>query len=87
MEEIAEVIDAKVNVKEVKKLTGDREEEREMALVRFKNEEQKREMWERKRELKERKERVMKDRRWKERRMRWKLEEIARKTDRKGRRV
>jgi len=41
----------------------------------------------RKRELKGRKERIMEDWTWKERKMRWRLEEIARREERRGRRV
>lgn len=58
-----------------------------MIVVKLGNEGQKREVLEKKRSLRGRRERIMEDRTWKERKMKWKIEEIARKEERKGRRV
>jgi len=72
---------------EIKRVGGDREQDGEMVLVRLKSEVQRGEIMKRKRELKGRKERIMEDWTWKERKIRWRLEEIARREERRGRRV
>jgi len=79
VEEVLNVLEVRGNIEEVKRVGGDREQDREMVLVRLKIEEQRGEIMKRKRELKGRKERIMEDWTWKERKMRWRLEEIARK--------
>ncbi|XP_050452132.1 coiled-coil domain-containing protein 70-like [Cataglyphis hispanica] len=56
-------------------------------IVRLKNEDQRREIWNKKKLLKGRKERILEDWTWKERRMRWRLEGIAREEEKKGRKV
>lgn len=58
-----------------------------MIVVKLGNEGQRREVLEKKRSLRGRRERIMEDRTWKERKMKWRIEEIARKEERKGRRV
>lgn len=88
VEELLNVIGAKVEIKETRKIgRGGEGKEGEIAWVRLGSEEQKREVWEKKKMLRGRKERITDDLTWKERRMRWKLEEIAREEERKGKRV
>lgn len=81
------VMRARVNVKEIRKLRGEKDKRGEIMLVKLEKEEQRREVMLRKRNLRRRKERVLEDWTWKERRMKWKLEEIARKEESNGKRV
>lgn len=84
VEEVLNVLGVRGNIEEVKRVGEDREQDGEMVLV---SEEQRGEIMKRKRELKGRKERIMEDWTWKERKMRWRLEEIARREERRGKRV
>ncbi|KAL6416607.1 hypothetical protein ACFW04_011364 [Cataglyphis niger] len=70
MEELFDSIGIKAEIEEVRKIGGSVEEEREMMVIRLKNEDQKREIWNKKKLLKGRKERILEDWTWKERRMR-----------------
>ncbi|KAL6421352.1 hypothetical protein ACFW04_014689 [Cataglyphis niger] len=87
VEELFDSIGIKVEIEEVRKIGGSVEEGREMMVVRLKNEDQRREVWNKKKLLKDRKERILEDWTWKERKMRWSLERIVRKEEKKGRKV
>lgn len=87
VEGMMEAIRTKVRVKEIRRIAGDREKEKEMIIIKLENEEERKEILEKQRNLKGKKERNMEDWTWKERRMRWKLEEIAGKEEREGRRT
>ncbi|KAL6416560.1 hypothetical protein ACFW04_013367 [Cataglyphis niger] len=87
VEELFDSIGIKAEIEEVRKIGGSVEEGREMMVVRLKNEDQKREIWNKKKLLKGRKERILEDWTWKERRMRWSLERIAKEEEKKGRKV
>ncbi|KAL6418362.1 hypothetical protein ACFW04_012184 [Cataglyphis niger] len=87
VEELFDSIGIKAEIEEVRKIGGSVEKGREMMVVRLKNEDQKREVWNKKKLLKGRKERILEDWTWKERRMRWSLERIAKEEKRKGRKV
>ncbi|KAL6419615.1 hypothetical protein ACFW04_013703 [Cataglyphis niger] len=87
VEELFDSIGIKAEIEEVRKIGGSVEKGREMMVVRLKNEDQKREVWNKKKLLKGRKERILKDWTWKERRMRWSLERIAKEEEKKGRKV
>ncbi|KAL6421583.1 hypothetical protein ACFW04_014312 [Cataglyphis niger] len=77
-----------VEVKEERRrISGGVEGGREMIVIKLKNEDQRREVWNRKKLLKGRKERILEDWTWKERRMRWRLRRIAREEEKKGRKV
>lgn len=82
VEKVLEIIRARVEVREVKRIARDGDREGEMTLVRLGSEEQRKEVMERKAKLREKNERVIEDWIWKERR----LEEIARIEEGKGRR-
>ncbi|KAL6417578.1 hypothetical protein ACFW04_012649 [Cataglyphis niger] len=77
VEELFDSIGIKAEIEEVRKIGGSVEEGREMMVIRLKNEDQKREVWNKKKLLKGRK----------ERRMRWSLERIAKEEEKKGRKV
>ncbi|KAL6417641.1 hypothetical protein ACFW04_012599 [Cataglyphis niger] len=87
VEELFDSIGIKAEIEEVRKIGGSVEEGREMMVIRLKNEDQKREVWNKKKLLKGRKERILEDWTWKERRMRWSLERIAKGEEKKGRKV
>ncbi|KAL6417693.1 hypothetical protein ACFW04_012575 [Cataglyphis niger] len=87
VEELFDSIGIKAEIEEVRKIGESVEEGREMIVVRLKNEDQKREVWNKKKLLKSRKERILEDWTWKERRMRWSLERIAKEEEKKGRKV
>lgn len=87
IEEVFASIGVKVEIEGVKRIGGVLEGGREMILVRLKDEEQKKEIWDKKKMLRGRKERIMEDWTWKERRMRWRLEEMAKEEEKKGRKV
>ncbi|KAL6419708.1 hypothetical protein ACFW04_013672 [Cataglyphis niger] len=87
VEKLFDSIEIKAEIEEVRKIGGSVEEGREMMVVRLKNEDQKREVWNKKKLLKGRKERILEDWTWKERRMRWSLERIAKEEEKKGRKV
>ncbi|KAL6416393.1 hypothetical protein ACFW04_011573 [Cataglyphis niger] len=87
VEELFDSIGIKAEIEEVRKIGGSVEEGREMMVIRLKNEDQKREVWNKKKLLKGRKERILEDGTWKERRMRWSLERIAKEEEKKGRKV
>ncbi|KAL6419328.1 hypothetical protein ACFW04_013912 [Cataglyphis niger] len=87
VEELFDNIGVKAKIEEVRKIGGDVEGGREMVVVRLKNEDQRKEIWNKKKLLKGRKERILEDWTWKERRMRWSLEGIAREEEKKGRKV
>lgn len=82
MERILEMVGAKVDIQEGKKLRS--EGDKEGVLVKLGNEGQKREVMEKKSKLRGRKEKIMEDWTWKESKMKWKLEEIARMEEGKG---
>ncbi|KAL6416732.1 hypothetical protein ACFW04_013190 [Cataglyphis niger] len=84
VEELFDSIGIKAEIEEVRKIGGSVEEGREMIVVRLKNEDQKREVWNKKKLLKSRKERILEDWTWKERRMRWSLERIVKKEEKKA---
>lgn len=86
VEKMLRVMEARVKIKEIRKLGGEKDKRWEIILMKLENEEQRREVMLRKRNLRGRKERVLEDWTWKERRMRWKLEEIARKEESNGQR-
>jgi len=81
------MIGARVVVRQVIRIGGDKEKGREMVLVRLENEEQRWEVLGKKMLLKGRRERIMEDLTWEERRLRWRLEEFARVEEKKGKRV
>ncbi|KAL6420233.1 hypothetical protein ACFW04_014603 [Cataglyphis niger] len=87
VEELFDSIGVKAEIEEVRKIGGGVEGGREMMVVRLKNENQRRKVWNKKKLLKDRKERILEDWTWKERRMRWSLEGIAREEEKKGRKV
>ncbi|KAL6417393.1 hypothetical protein ACFW04_012785 [Cataglyphis niger] len=87
VEELFDSIGIKAEIEEVRKIGGSVEEGREMIVVRLKNEDQKREVWNKKKLLKSRKERILEDWTWKERRMRWSLKRIVKEEEKKGRKV
>lgn len=84
VEGILKDIGARVNVEDVKRIGGDKEEGREMVRVKLSNEEQRGEVMRMKKNLKGRKERIAEDWTWKKRKMRWKMEVIAREEEKKG---
>jgi len=84
-EEILGMIGARVVVRQVIRIGGDKEKGREMVLVKLENEEQRWEILGKKLLLKGRRERIMEDLIWEERRLRWRLEEFARIEEKKGR--
>lgn len=86
VEKMLRIMEARVKIKEIRKLGGEKDKRWEIILMKLENEEQRREVMLRKRNLRGRKERVLEDWTWKERRMRWKLEEIARKEESNGQR-
>jgi len=85
VKEILKIIEVKVDIIEVKRIGGERE--REMVVVRMGSKEQKKEVLRKKWRLKGRKEIIIEDWTWGERKMRWKLEEIAKKEEKKGRKI
>ncbi|KAL6417092.1 hypothetical protein ACFW04_012988 [Cataglyphis niger] len=87
VEELFDSIGIKAEIEEVRKIGGNVEEGREMMVIRLKNEDQKREVWNKKKLLKGRKERILEDGTWKKRRMRWSLERIAKEEEKKERKV
>jgi len=88
VEEILEVIGAKVEIKEVRRIGEITEKGRgEMMLVKLESEDQKWEVMAKKKNLKGRKERIAEDLTWRERRIRWKVGEIARREMAEGKRV
>lgn len=87
VEEIMEVIGAKVMIEQIRRLGGNKERGTEMLWVKLGSEEQRREVMLRKRNLGSRRERITEDMTWRERKMKWRLEEIAREEIRKGKRA
>ncbi|KAL6420239.1 hypothetical protein ACFW04_014609 [Cataglyphis niger] len=77
----------KAEIEEMRKIGGSIEGGKEMMVVRLKNEDQRREVWNKKKLLKGRKKRILEDWTWKERRMKWSLEGIAREEEKKGKKV
>ncbi|KAL6418757.1 hypothetical protein ACFW04_011804 [Cataglyphis niger] len=86
-EELFDNIGVKEEIEEVRKIGGGVEGGSKMMVVRLKNEDQRREIWNKKKLLKDRKEKILEDWTWKERKMRWRLEGIAREEEKKGRKI
>jgi len=87
VEELMNRIGVELKVREVWKITGEKEKGREMVGIKVEEGEKRREILEKKKKLRGRKKRIMEDWTWKDRKMRWKLEEIARIEEGKGRKV
>lgn len=81
------VIGVQVEVMEVKRVGGDKEEGRELVWVRLGSDEQRGQVMERKRRLMGKREVITEDLSWRERCTRCKLREKGWKEQRKGRRV
>ncbi|EFN63456.1 hypothetical protein EAG_10652 [Camponotus floridanus] len=81
------MVRARAVVRQVIRIGGDKEKEREMVLVRLENEEQRWEVLGKKAQLKGRRGKDKEDLRWEKRRLRWRLESFARIEEKKGKRV
>lgn len=85
--EVLEHLGVKVKIEEVRRLRTGKEGWREMVRVRLGNEEERKQVWREEGKLKRKQVWIDRDLMWKERKMRWNLKEIARREERRERRV
>lgn len=86
VKEIFDSIDAKMKIKQVRRLKGNMERGREMLWVRLESEGQRKEVMEKKRNLRGKKG-IIEDLIWEEKRMKWELEEIASEKKKRGNKI
>ncbi|EZA51537.1 hypothetical protein X777_09784 [Ooceraea biroi] len=87
IEEIGKEIEVEMEIEDIRKLRGGREEKREMAIIKIRTEENRKKILENKRKLRGRKIWIEEDQTFNERKIKWKLRQIAGEEERTGKKV